>query len=147
MSVSPGLLVGNCLKTLWPGSITVKLMPGEYWLQPGRGALAYSQFPRRPDPSPFLSSHCIQQILEAVLHCHQMGVVHRDLKVSNPGRSSFPKSPASALPSCPRIKRAPPRFLPSGALGGASVTQPGPSASAFSEFLSCLHLEAGGCVF
>jgi len=34
------------------------------------------------------ASHCIQQILESVNHCHQNGVVHRDLKVS----SSFPNS-------------------------------------------------------
>lgn len=32
------------------------------------------------------ASHCIQQILESVNHCHTNGVVHRDLKV----RSLFP---------------------------------------------------------
>ena len=28
------------------------------------------------------ASHCIQQILESVNHCHANGVVHRDLKVN-----------------------------------------------------------------
>lgn len=32
------------------------------------------------------ASHCIQQILESVNHCHQNGVVHRDLKVSRAAR-------------------------------------------------------------
>ena len=27
------------------------------------------------------ASHCIQQILESVNHCHMNGIVHRDLKV------------------------------------------------------------------
>ena len=27
------------------------------------------------------ASHCIQQILESVNHCHTGGIVHRDLKV------------------------------------------------------------------
>lgn len=35
-------------------------------------------------------SHCIQQILESVNHCHLNGIVHRDLKVSMTGSNLHP---------------------------------------------------------
>ncbi len=31
------------------------------------------------------ASHCIQQILESVYHCHDKGIIHRDIKVRNEG--------------------------------------------------------------
>ncbi|KAF3815529.1 hypothetical protein GH733_016482 [Mirounga leonina] len=49
------------------------------------------------------ASHCIQQILEAVLHCHQMGVVHRDLKASK-SMSMAKSGPQQPLEACEQVK-------------------------------------------
>ena len=37
----------------------------------------------------FAFSHCIQQVLEAVRHCHESNIVHRDVKVRNIDGSLF----------------------------------------------------------
>jgi len=52
------------------------------------------------------ASHCIQQILESVNHCHSNGVVHRDLKPENLILSEKPKSQPENLLLASKTKGA-----------------------------------------
>ncbi|KPP60884.1 calcium/calmodulin-dependent protein kinase type II subunit delta-like [Scleropages formosus] len=47
--------------------------------------MMFSLFSSSSHPALCLDSHCIQQILESVTHCHLNGIVHRDLKPGSQG--------------------------------------------------------------
>lgn len=70
-----------------PPFVNQVLLPDVLWCVVSTRFLTFTYSPSS-SPSCFwpglslLHSHCIQQILESVNHCHINGIVHRDLKVS-----------------------------------------------------------------
>ena len=80
------------------------------------------------------ASHCIQQILESVNHCHMNGIVHRDLKVGIVHRdlkvSPTRRREEKSLARFPEIQRSAKRrgclLSYSQAEPGRELTQPSP---------------------
>lgn len=52
-------------------------------------------------------SHCIQQILESVHHCHVNGIVHRDLKVCTTAAAAAPKFRCDSVQQMATLRKAP----------------------------------------
>jgi calcium/calmodulin-dependent protein kinase (CaM kinase) II len=66
-----------------PNSISEKRQLSNYIYCRVTGGELFEDIVAREFYSEADASHCIQQILESVHHCHTNGVVHRDLKPEN----------------------------------------------------------------